>query len=163
MASSIGHGSMSDSQFVPQSQSVSGAGDSIVFARPRRGRPPARVAPSLLQHSIETRADGMVQARFRGSIDVNSALAFRDAVFTAMGECGGTLVCDLSQIVHVDTSGISHLITIARVASLTGVQLEFRLSPTLEALFSDTGLARLLQPEPLRGDQIARRLLDPPV
>lgn len=153
---------MSDSQFVPPNPSYCGAGDSIVFARPRRGRPPARVAPSLFQHSVERATDGNVLARFRGSIDVNSTLAFRDAVFTAMGECTGTLICDLSQIVHLDTNGISHLITTARVASLTGVELEFRLSPTLEALFSETGLARLLHPEPLRGDQIARRLLDPP-
>ncbi|MFY7953816.1 MAG: STAS domain-containing protein [Armatimonadaceae bacterium] len=153
---------MSDSSFVPEGSSYVASGESIVFARPRRGRPPAKVAPSLFQHSVEPGTGDTVVVRFHGSIDANSALAFREAVFTAMGRCSKTLLCDLCQIVHVDTSGISHLITVARVASLTGVKLEFQLSPTLEALFSDTGLSRLLRPEPLRGDQIARRLLDPP-
>jgi anti-anti-sigma factor len=148
--------------FDPSAEQPTGFRDDIVFARPRRGRPPARVAPTLLQHSVDCIDGKAVAVRFHGSLDNNSALAFRDAVFSAMGRSDGVLDCDLGNIVHIDTSGISHLITSARVAALTGVELRFRLSVVLESLFQETGLQRLLHPEPVRGDQIARRILEPP-
>jgi len=132
----------------------------FVFAVPRRGRPPASVAADVFRHDVETHEDGSWIVVFHGRIDMASALAFRDACFSAIGSHPPSILFDLSRIQTLDSSGISHLVTVARVAGLAGVKVRFKMADAVESVFEDTGLSELLETRPLSGHEIARKLFE---
>lgn len=131
----------------------------FVFAPPRRGRPSATVPAGVFSCTSEPVQDGGVALRFKGRLDMNTVLAFRDAVFTAIGERPQWLLLDLTRITQLEPAGISNLVTAARVAGLTHIPVHFAVPPDLAGLFRDTGLDRLLTAPPVSGHEIARKLM----
>lgn len=116
--------------------------ETIERPRGRRGRPPAIVSPHLL--SVERVKDGtVVTLLVRGQLDLNSVLTFRDAVFSAMGEQPEQLTIDLSELRNLDNSGVSALVTVARVANLVRTDLRLVPTPRFRSLLIETGLQRL--------------------
>ena len=115
--------------------------ETIDLPRGRRGRPSAAVSPHLL--SIERVKDGTVVAlHVRGQLDLNSVLAFRDAVFSALGERPEQLTVDLLELRALDSAGISALVTVARVAGLVRTDLKLVPTPRFRTLLIETGLKR---------------------
>lgn len=131
----------------------------FVFAAPRRGRPSAMVPPELFSFTTEPVENCGVALRFRGRLDMNTVLAFRDAVFSTIGEKPRWLLLDLTQVSTLEPTGISNLVTAARVAGLTGMEIHFAVPHDLAEMFRETGIDRLLTAPPVTGNQIARRLL----
>lgn len=80
-------------------------------------------------------------------------------MFSALGERPSRLVVDLSEVGLVEASGISSLVTLARVAALVQVELSLIPSLAFSQTMNDTGLERLLHPKPPTGADIAERLL----
>lgn len=131
----------------------------FIFSAPRRGRPTVAVSPTLFSVSRQTDDTGALTLRTHGRLDLNTVLAFRDTMFSALGERPSRLTVDLSDVGLVEASGISSLVTLARVAALVGVPLDVVPSPAFSQTLTDTGLERLLHPKPPTGAEIAERLL----
>lgn len=131
----------------------------VVFSPPRRGRPTAFASPDQLSVTRSLASDGTLFLRFQGRLDINTVLAFRDAAFSALGERPSQLILDLSQLYVVESTGISALVTLARVAQLIGVGLDLVPSSDLDEIFTSTGLKRLMMGTSLSGDAIARKIL----
>ena len=108
----------------------------------RRGRPPAIVSPQLLSVTRSERL-GCLTLHLRGQLDLTTVLTFRDMVFSAMGEGHEALVLDLTDIMVLDSAGISALVTASRVAKMVGRGLRLIPSPRFEALLIETGLNQL--------------------
>lgn len=132
----------------------------FVFAVPRRGRPPATVSSDVFRHELANREDGTLVVICHGRIDMASALAFRDACFSAIGSHPASILFDLSPVQSLDSAGISHLVTVARVAGLAGVPVRFRMAESVESVFVETGLNDLLEAPTVSGHDIARKLFD---
>ena len=130
-----------------------------VFSPPRRGRPTAQVPAHLLSVGQSWQPDESLLLTVQGRLDVNTVLAFRDAVFSALGERPTRLVLDLSLLQLVEAAGVATLVTLSRVAQLMSIPCEIQLSPELGILFKETGLDRLMDTPPPTPSQIARRFL----
>ena len=131
----------------------------FIFSQPRRGRPTVAVSPALFSVVREYPGDGVLVLKARGRLDLNTVLAFRDAVFGALGERPARLVLDLTGVSAVEPSGISSIVTLARVASLVKVPVDLVPSPAFSALMAQTGLVRLLSLKTPTGVDIAQHFL----
>ncbi len=137
-----------------------GTGESRpVFSTPRRGRPTASVPDHLLSVGQSWQPDRGLLLTVRGRLDVNTVLAFRDAVFSALGEHPRQLILDIRPLLLVEATGIATLVTLSRVAKLMKIPCEIQPSPELDAVFRETGLDRLMSAPPPTPTQIAQRLL----
>lgn len=130
-----------------------------VFSAVRRGRPTAQVDESLLSVSSNKSDSGELTLLVRGRLDLNTVLAFRDYVFTALGKHPTRLQVDLSPVQVIEATGHETLVTLARVAQIVGVPCEFKPSPELAQTFAETGLNRLMQIAPPESSEIARKIL----
>jgi anti-anti-sigma factor len=129
-------------------------GADVVFSAPRRGRPTAIASPDQLAVQRQDGVEGTVVLAYKGRLDINTVLTFRDVTFAVIGDRPKRLILDLSQISLVENAGIAALVTICRVINLVGMDYEVVPSPCLAETFSVTGLDKLVQ-QPLTGAAIA--------
>ncbi len=85
-------------------------------------------------------ATGRMTLRVSGTLDLSTVLAFRDAVFTAIGKKPLDLFVDVTGLRDADISGISALVTAGRVARLMKVPFAVSPSPFLKPLLEDAGI-----------------------
>ncbi|MGW0802403.1 STAS domain-containing protein [Nonomuraea sp. NPDC002799] len=83
--------------------------------------------------------------RLHGDIDIFSSETLRQRLLTALSTCESTLICDLSDISFIDTSGLGVLMGIRRRAKAMGIVLALT-APTgyTSELLHVTGLDRSL-------------------
>lgn len=89
-------------------------------------------------------ADATV-VRLHGDIDIFTSPALRDLLMHALDQSANVLVCDLSDVVFCDSSGLAVLVGMQRRARARGV--DFGVSaprPTVVTLLHLTGLDRKL-------------------
>jgi anti-anti-sigma factor len=80
----------------------------------------------------------------RGDLDMETVMIFREAAFTLIGNRPGALLLDLSAVPFVDTTGLSALVTVARVAKLVQIPVQVLPSPHLRRVLRTTGLVQVL-------------------
>jgi len=83
----------------------------------------------------------MLILRVQGQLDRATVLSFRDAMFTAIGRRPQALLLDLRQLEpleQTDSSGVSALLTVCRVARLTKIRLYVLPAPSLRTLLEQS-------------------------
>jgi anti-anti-sigma factor len=120
----------------------------------RRKRPLAAVPEEMLSVHEERRA-GEVVLHAYGQLDLVTVIPFRDAVFEAIGGRPVGVTLDLTAMHTIESQGISALVTLSRVAQMMKVTLTIQMPDALQDWAQESGLNRLLHPEPFTGNTIA--------
>ena len=100
----------------------------------------ALVAPSpYLTITTESDASGGV-VHARGELDLSTVLPFREAVFAVLGARPPSLLLELTGVSAIDSTGVSTLLTIVRVADMVRIPVRVLPSGTLRSVLEVTGL-----------------------
>ena len=89
--------------------------------------------------------DGIYELHIRGVIDGTTVLAFREAMFSAIGRQPRILRLMLNDIDDISDVGISNLVTTARVAAMMQVGIEVVAIGRVHEMMSTSGLLDLIQ------------------
>jgi serine/threonine-protein kinase RsbW len=96
--------------------------------------------------TIETSRDGQPRVRLCGDLDFQNAQTVRETIHSAAWEADDPLVLDMSDLTYIDSSGISALVSAARLAQARGRGLHLEgASPHVLYLLSATGFTRFFQ------------------
>ncbi len=80
-----------------------------------------------------------------GDLDLVNVLEFRDKAFTALGQKPAFLRLDLTSVTYLDTAGLSALLTVVRVAKMTGARACVAPSSRVRRILALSGLADALE------------------
>jgi serine/threonine-protein kinase RsbW len=95
---------------------------------------------------IETNGDGKPRVRLCGDLDFQNAQTVRETLRAAAWEAEDPLVLDLNELAYIDSSGLSALVSAARLAQARGQGLHLEgASPQVLYLLSATGFSRFFQ------------------
>ena len=83
--------------------------------------------------------DEMKNAKVK-PLDLSTVLPFREAVFAVLGARPSSLLLELSGVSTIDSTGVSALLTIVRVAGMVNVPVRVIPSGALRTVLEATGL-----------------------
>ena len=119
--------------------------ETVSAPKRRRGRPSLAVSTDTFNSLLVISQDNIYGLYMRGVIDGSTILAFRDAMFTAIGHQPEILRLHLTGITDISDIGVNHLLTTARVAAIMHVKLDVVLVGALKTMMEESGLLELIK------------------
>lgn len=129
--------------------------------RRRRGRPSLAVSRDTFYSLLVVSQENIYALHLRGVIDGSTILAFRDAMFTAIGRQPEMLRLHMTGITDISDIGVNHLLTAARVAAIMHVKLDVIVVGAIKMMMEESGLLQLVMSPPITFEAPPEAILHP--
>lgn len=102
------------------------------------------------------RRDGVLSVRVEGRIDGSTALAFREAIETAIADSDRAVIVDCERLNYIGSAGLRTVLAVAKAVSNRDARFALcSLSEPVQKIFENSGFDTIITIRPSRAEALA--------